>query len=219
MIEEIIFLKNKGLSFRRIANEMNSTVGKVQYQWTKWMSQQSDVTGCNDVTLHNESKETKYKKSGLSITLEPDKKLKIDWCLSEADKHLITSYFGEDIKELVHLIRIYDVTGITFNGHNEHRLYEISVPSTHQSWTVKGLLSERDYMAEFGVLLVGDKYFPILRSWQVLAMPESGRLESTKEGFHVKSLPKWNDHVSTYTYYQKYLIEREEGYGESGKKR
>lgn len=36
MITEIIKLKEQGVSFRRIAKELNTTVGKVQYQWVKY---------------------------------------------------------------------------------------------------------------------------------------------------------------------------------------
>ncbi|SFA96154.1 MULTISPECIES: DUF4912 domain-containing protein [unclassified Bacillus (in: firmicutes)] len=219
MIEEIIFLKNKGLSFRRIAHELDSTVGKVQYQWTKWMSKQSEAAISEDGVLQKESGDSKFGKSSLSIAFKPDKKLRIVWCISEAEKELVTSYFNEDYNDLVHLIRIFDVTGISFSGHNGHKLYELAVPNTHKAWTVKGLQPERDYMAEFGVLLTGNKYFPILRSNQAFALSESGKVYDREETISVNNLPNWHDHVSTYTYYQKYLVEREEGYDEPRKKR
>lgn len=45
MIEEIVKLRRKGLSFRKIAVELNSTVGKVQYQWKKYMKMKSAASG------------------------------------------------------------------------------------------------------------------------------------------------------------------------------
>ena len=40
MIDEIIKLREDGLSFRKIASELNTTVGRVQYRWNKWVNNQ-----------------------------------------------------------------------------------------------------------------------------------------------------------------------------------
>jgi len=39
LIEEITKLRGKGLTFRKIAEELDTTIGKIQYQWRKYNSQ------------------------------------------------------------------------------------------------------------------------------------------------------------------------------------
>ena len=40
MLEEIIKLREDGLSFRKIASQLNTTVGRVQYRWSKYVNAQ-----------------------------------------------------------------------------------------------------------------------------------------------------------------------------------
>ena len=42
MIEEIIKLREDGLSFRKIASQLNTTVGRVQYRWNKYVNNQEN---------------------------------------------------------------------------------------------------------------------------------------------------------------------------------
>lgn len=44
MIDEIIKLRRRGLSFRKIASKLDTTVGKVQYQWTKLIQKKGNAT-------------------------------------------------------------------------------------------------------------------------------------------------------------------------------
>src|SRR4051812_16980659 len=65
MIEEIIKLREDGFSFRRIASKLNTTVGKVQYRWNKWMEHTE-----NEIKDHNTSQTTKETNS--SDTISPE---------------------------------------------------------------------------------------------------------------------------------------------------
>lgn len=69
MIEEIIRLRTDGLSFRKIATELNTTVGKVQYRWHKWIEENEDrIT--NNISEQS-SKETNSSEYSISPALIP----------------------------------------------------------------------------------------------------------------------------------------------------
>ncbi|MHC8522556.1 helix-turn-helix domain-containing protein [Rossellomorea sp. H39__3] len=53
MLEEIIKLREQGVSFRKIAKELDMTVGKVQYQWVKY--QKTLTVGQPDTGLDQSS--------------------------------------------------------------------------------------------------------------------------------------------------------------------
>ena len=44
MIKEIIKLREDGLSFRKIASQLNTTVGRVQYRWNKYVNNRGNQT-------------------------------------------------------------------------------------------------------------------------------------------------------------------------------
>src|SRR4051812_26315522 len=66
MIEEIKKLRRKGLSFRKIATELDTTIGKVQYQWTKYKKNEEQEVEDKDMTIvriKEENKSTIKKRS------------------------------------------------------------------------------------------------------------------------------------------------------------
>jgi uncharacterized protein len=215
MIEEIIKLRGDGLSFRKIASELNTTVGKVQYRWTKWLD-------------HSEKKEAGEKEEMIKVTPPTDcltspedmplkgemkaklvspRKIILFWEVSEIPKKIIESFFSCKFDNLVPFIRLYDVTDLIFNGQNAHHFYEIAVPYKNGHWFIKGLTSNRSFVAELGVSISGTSFFPLLRS-NCIETPKS---ELTYENYRTNDIlqlkqyeeqqPKWFEHVSTYSYY------------------
>ena len=55
MIEEIIKLRGDGLSFRKIASQLNTTVGRVQYRWNKYVNTQGNQI--EDLSVEGEEQE------------------------------------------------------------------------------------------------------------------------------------------------------------------
>ncbi|MFP7297629.1 DUF4912 domain-containing protein [Neobacillus niacini] len=217
MIEEIIKLREDGLSFRKIASTLNTTVGKVQYRWNKYINTQEnqleDVT-VEETTLKevNESKiptiDTTPVKGELKVKLVTPRKVILYWETSAIPVKVITEFFDKTFEELVSLVRIYDVTDILFNGENAHHYYDIAVPYSKGYWFIKGLTANRSYVAELGVKLNENEFFPILRSNSVQT-PAMGNSDGS--GLYTNLLnilqiddfsPKWIDHVSTYSYYE-----------------
>lgn len=149
-------------------------------------------------------------KGEFKIKLVTPQKMLLYWDSSQLPKNIINLYFNTPFDDLVSVVRIFDVTDVVFNGSNAHHYYELSVPYQHGHWFVKGLITNRSYVAELGVFLPETGFFPVFRS-NCIRTPSASitdgdyifhrdliQLKSHEEG-----QPKWMDHVSTYSYYEK----------------
>ncbi|WP_462412225.1 DUF4912 domain-containing protein [Neobacillus sp. Marseille-QA0830] len=146
--------------------------------------------------------------NNVKMKLVSPNEIAIFWDPSDLPQKMIGLFFGIQFEDLVHVVRIYDVTDLVFTGHNAHHFYELAIPYQNGFWHVKGLAGKRSYVSEIGVYLKEDEYFPFFRSNSLL-VPESEKqmnpdskhgLPPVKPPFNVA--PKWHDYVSTYSYYR-----------------
>lgn len=136
------------------------------------------------------------------------------WDTSDLPRRLVELYFNCKFVDLVQVIRIYDVTDIVFNGKNAHHFYEIVVPFHQGYWFVKGFTANRRYLAEAGVKVTGSEFFAMFRSnsVQIPSSEAAGNDFRSQKDFpchQVKAQnqpPKWQNRVSTYSYYEEELV-------------
>jgi hypothetical protein len=213
MIEQILKLREEGLSFRKIALELSTTVGRVQYRYNKWLQDHSD--SAQDLSLNKDTKSSEnlhfdslqVRGGAIQLKAVSPRKIMVSWDVSKIPKKLIQIYFNQDFESLVHVLRIYDVKDIMFNGNNAHFFYEIAIPYKNGHWFIKGLHENRSYIAELGVYLNDSVYFPILRSNSIQTLLNNQGLDVNEPPQTFKSaLPTWKDHVSTYSYYEETKI-------------
>ncbi len=218
MIEEIIKLREEGLSFRKIATKLQTTVGKVQYRWNKWMEdtdhemtnkvnrQSTQDTNSSDYSI---SPETIPLKGELKIKLVTPRKVILFWDVSELPKKIMERFFNREFEDLVTVIRVYDVTNLLFNGKNAHHFNEVTIPYQSGHWFIKELAGGRSYIAEIGVYVSNHDFFPFYRSnaIQTPAPDIQGGITYQHElqqfQRYEEESPKWTEHVSTYSYYVK----------------
>ncbi|PLR76959.1 DUF4912 domain-containing protein [Bacillus sp. V3-13] len=222
MIEEIIKLRRNGLSFRKIALELGSTVGRVQYQWKKYMNEERNglrtavVSGPRQIDIKAGNGFSALRDFAalpapdeLVLWIVSADKVYAFWRLSPFIKNLVEQYFDQDYGDFLTVLRLYDITSIIFNGNNAHGYHEMMVPEDVQNWTFKGLKPNRSYCTELGVKLSGTRFFPLLRSNSVhmprTSVHQSRELFKEITTFMEKSdsPPNWIEHVSTYSYYEK----------------
>jgi uncharacterized protein len=226
MIEEIIKLREDGLSFRKIASHLNTTIGRVQYRWSKYINTEKHQVEVvlDEEKMQKEDSEVKQTtidytpaKGELQVKLVNPRKVILYWEASKIPSKVINLFFERPFGELVHIVRIYDVTDIIFDGKNAHHYYDIAVPYNKGFWFIKGLTANRSYVAELGVKLKENEFFPILRSNSVQT-PAMGNVNGSEIYTNLVNIqqidnfsPKWIDHVSTYSYYaesKKYGVEK-----------
>ncbi|MFS0775963.1 DUF4912 domain-containing protein [Neobacillus sp. 3P2-tot-E-2] len=216
MIEEIIKLREGGLSFRKIASQLNTTVGRVQYRWNKHVISQEPQIEESVVVEEYQKEDNVFEqptidyaptKGELQIKLVTPSKVIVYWEASKIPEKVISLFFNRKFEELVHIVRLYDVTDIIFTGKNEHHYYDIAVPYNKGHWFIKGLTANRSYVAELGVKFKDNDFFPVLRSNSVQT-PPLGNVNGDEIFINLvrnqqidQYSPKWIDHVSTYSYY------------------
>lgn len=146
-------------------------------------------------------------KGVLQAKLVSPRKIILFWEVSNLPQKIIQLFFAKSFKDLVQLIRIYDVTDIIFNGRNAHHYYEIAYSYENGYWSIKGLSPNRSYIAEIGVKFSRNDFFPILRSNNI-QIPMSDVPNGEEMLFNLTKQqsnshpPKWIDHVSTYSFYE-----------------
>ncbi|XXM73738.1 DUF4912 domain-containing protein [Lysinibacillus sphaericus] len=233
MLEEIIEMREKGISFRKIAKELGTTVGKVQYQWVKYQkvheSGSVEVAAAETIT---EKKNTDIrvgrvkKKAALTSAKQSRKPVVEDLTITYSTGSRIYCYWTISAEWMDHMkdrfnidgdspfiLRLYDITSIIFNGHNHHSYADSLVPTSESDWFINGLKENRSYCMDLGLRAHSGEFIAIKRS-NVLHTPRTAleaefhslrELKEFEQGRMQE--PKWVEHVSTYSYY---VMEQEE---------
>ncbi|MBN8190954.1 DUF4912 domain-containing protein [Bacillus sp. NTK074B] len=226
MITEIIKLKEQGVSFRKIAKELNTSVGKVQYQWVKYQKalENKQEPEMDIVTTEQEIPKKRVGRASfgrrmpkhraknprateLMIMFSTSSRIYCHWNISQEWIRLVKEHFKMTSDPQPFVLRLYDITSISFNGHNQHYHSDSYVPFTESDWFVNGLKGNRSYCMEIGLRLSSGDFVAFTRS-NVLHTP---RTSHHQEAHSMKELmeyeqglinePKWVEHVSTYSYY------------------
>ncbi len=104
-----------------------------------------------------------YNETYLYLVPSDPKSVFILWEVSQGTRDDLTRRFGPDFLGKNRLIlRIYDVTGVLFDGYNSKSLFEVDdfLNDKVQYWvSVEG---ERDYIAEIGYRAAGTSYFEVV---------------------------------------------------------
>lgn len=213
MINEIITYRRQGMSFRKIAEKLNSTVGKVHYQWIKNLKEdqanlsepfQNSISGAKE-----KSSDDEY----LVVKLVAETKIASFWRIADWQKDLVASYFSMDVSQRSIVLRMYDVTDINFNGSNAHDVFEFYIPENKNYWVIKGINPNRNYLTEIGYRLNDQRFFPILRSNTIKGQTSkdngsyNAAVRKTQEK-DFRSVLNWKDKVSTYSYYENIIEEK-----------
>jgi hypothetical protein len=205
-------------SFEKVAEDLHLTPERVRLYWENWINKNENLSlheNLNHQEIQDESSpQTRPLVNGYPLLngemqakhVSPHKIIFI-WDSSELPKLLFQHYFNIDFDSQVQMLRIYDVTQIQFNGKNAHHFYDLPVPHQQGYWFVKGLFSNRSYVADIGVEVNGRDFFPLLRS-NSIQMPKLGKAnnhefyQDVHQLHHYREqIPSWREHVSTYSYY------------------
>ncbi|WP_158598213.1 DUF4912 domain-containing protein [Falsibacillus albus] len=231
MIEEILELRSKGLSFRKIAVQLNTTVGKVQYSWVKYQKSRKEKEEKEEMAIPAMPKKKTVRKGkwkarihkiraprcDLHLTFSKYNRLFCYWTIDSSIIRSMLNYHQTSTDDARAVLRIFNVSGIPhFNGSNAHSYQDIMVKTESTDWYLNELQEGRSYCIEYGFLLPNDHFLPLVRS-NTITIP---CIDNQKQGLVGKEIldefskkaqttPKWIEHVSTYTYYEKPSIEKE----------
>lgn len=208
VIEQILALRQEGYSFRKIAKELDTTVGKVQYRYQKHLQEQENFHEEDGEIQFSPNLPTSYDRDEVTLLPQSPTVLHTFWDISVGLRQMIEHQCRSPWHELKKLIRVYDCTLINFNGHNANKYFDIEIPEMTNNWTITNLEPNRTYLVDFGVLTRQHTFISLLRSNAI----DTPRSSDSQKGLHVKAVyewkqgqssePKWLEHFSTYSYYE-----------------
>jgi hypothetical protein len=106
----------------------------------------------------------RYQHDHLHIMARNHDSLFVYWELSDRKRWLLSQYFECPYESLITGLRIYNVTGVYFQGGNAHRYTEIKLETAQSSAYIGGLEPEATYVADFGVITKENQFVPVIRS-------------------------------------------------------
>ena len=98
------------------------------------------------------------------------------WHLSERKRSLIRLHFGEDWRNLGLSLRLYEITGLSFDGSVARDMRELPLGDADFCY-LQDLRPGRVYVADLGVSPAGHMFLPLLRSNAVHTPGAEDRLE------------------------------------------
>jgi hypothetical protein len=133
------------------------------------------------------------------------------WQLSARKNAMVTQHFGMDWRNLAPMLRLYDVTDLSFDGSQTHSVRQLAIGERSTCY-IHDLQPCRSYIADVGILNQHRMFIPLLRSNRV-DMPTSDHGSVSESSFlaeHAEQpftlmLPYEYDLFSTYTLYIKRL--------------
>ena len=100
------------------------------------------------------------------------------WNIAPASLTAIQKKIGPAAMRCVHVIRMYDVSFVNFDGHNANHWFDIEVAPHAQSWNINLWRDNVAYRAEYGLRTLKGVFHAIVRS-NVAITPRSGQSERT----------------------------------------
>ncbi|WP_433743153.1 DUF4912 domain-containing protein [Falsibacillus pallidus] len=207
MIEEIKELREQGLSFRKIAKELNMTVGKVQYSWLKHqkgsVSQESGPAKkmrIGKVRSMGEAPSTPG--NYLHVLYSSGTRVFCHWHLDERLTGAVVDYYGREKVGSVFVLRIYNA------GRKDGFIQEIMIPPSADYWFLRELTPGDTYYIELVCLIANSRFLPLLKSESISILSTDAGAERNR----FSDEPEWEANVSTYSYYSGHLNQ----YGKNG---
>lgn len=95
------------------------------------------------------------------------------WEFSDEQMDLVAREFGCQWGEVPLLLRVYDLTGVNFNGENEHSHFDVSLHPLANNYYVNDINSNNSYCVDIGVITSQGRFVTLMRSNVVQTPRES----------------------------------------------
>jgi hypothetical protein len=223
LIEEIVRLKENGFTLKQIADQMDLSIGKVQYRLKKYHLTQNSrrkITKPSKVMEPimepimepNDTKRyeipSQYNEDSMTAIIHSPNCFYLYWSLSNTKQQMVEHHLRSEWSNLPKIVKVYDISDMHFQGHNHHKSIEFPIPEVTNNWFVRDVDPNRTYIADFGTKTFDGSFFTILRSNpietprssnQFYTPRHSNSVYKWKEGTSVT--PEWLEQVSSYSFY------------------
>ncbi|RDI43959.1 DUF4912 domain-containing protein [Falsibacillus pallidus] len=199
MIAEIKQLREQGLSFRKIAKELNMTVGKVQYSWVKYQKASESQKEENDSArkmrigkVRSMSRIPASPGNYLHVLYSSGTRVLCYWHFDERVTGAVIDYYGREKVGTALVMRVY------YDGVNSESIQEIMIPPNADHWFLSELTPGNTCYIELGLLIESiSRFLPLLKSESISVLSNDAGTERNR----LTAEPAWGSNVSTYSYY------------------
>ena len=102
------------------------------------------------------------------------------WEISEDKTNSVSRDLGRRLHDARHILRVYDITNVIFDGSNANKYFDININDYASSWYINGGEAGRSFCVEIGYLLADGRFIMIARS-NYINMPIDGPSTITDE--------------------------------------
>lgn len=92
----------------------------------------------------------------------------------------IPQYKIDELRQDIKILRVYDVTGVTFTGLNANKSFDINLNENDRNWYVNVKESNRSWCVDLGYLTPEGRFYVAARS-NIVSTPRSGISEIIDE--------------------------------------
>jgi hypothetical protein len=86
------------------------------------------------------------------------------WEISQRKINDVQQKYGHDLADSRKVLRVYDITGISFNGNNANSFFDIDINDMAKNWYINVGNPGRSYCVDIGFLLATGKFVLLARS-------------------------------------------------------
>ena len=112
--------------------------------------------------------EEKYEETFIVLMVVGPHKLYVHWDINTNDIVSLRDHLGENKSNYKYILRVYDISGITFNGNNAHYHFDIQVDKEDDNWYIDLWTPGNAYCVELGIKAGNRNFFPLVRSNSVI---------------------------------------------------
>ncbi|KNZ70494.1 hypothetical protein Tfer_0676 [Thermincola ferriacetica] len=105
-----------------------------------------------------------YNKNHLVLLIRDPYCLFAYWEFSEKQRSVLAEEYNCSWGEVPLIMRVYDVTGINFNGRNAHSYFDIAIHAMADNWYLHHMKANTSYCVDLGVITPDGRFITILRS-------------------------------------------------------
>ena len=102
------------------------------------------------------------------------------WDVKGSTVDKLKNELKDEFYKAIRVLRVYDVTGIVFNGSNANRFFDIQINEFASSWYIEAAGPGRSWCVDLGLRLSNGRFITILRS-NVVQSPLDGPSSITDE--------------------------------------
>ncbi len=106
------------------------------------------------------------------------------WEITQDKMNHLRRDYGEAVDKARRILRVFDVTGISFNGSNSNDFFDIDINAFASNWYINVGKPGRAYCVELSLILPDGRYLPLVRS-NTINTPSDGPSWITDEEWMV----------------------------------